>query len=130
MERVMELSLGIQKELEELKEDTDFMDWRYYNFRNRIKRRPKEANQRLFERLVQGKRKEKIAEEKSKKERRAQSITTVLSTKESDSENSNEKSQFMTFHNNTKLSRRQRIRSEGYSTFLNQIKETKDEKEK
>lgn len=41
MDRVMELSLGIQKQLEELKEDTDFMDWKYYNIYNRLTRRPK-----------------------------------------------------------------------------------------
>ena len=41
IDRVMELSLGIQKELEELKEDTDFMDDTYYNIWNRLSRRPK-----------------------------------------------------------------------------------------
>jgi len=41
MERVLELSLGMQKEMEELKEDTDFMDPFFYNIWNRLTRRPK-----------------------------------------------------------------------------------------
>jgi hypothetical protein len=41
MDRVMELTIGIQKDLEELKEDTDFMDPSFYNMWNRLSRRPK-----------------------------------------------------------------------------------------
>ncbi|CAI2381832.1 unnamed protein product [Moneuplotes crassus] len=55
MKRVVELSMGIQRELEEVKQDTDFTDWRNYNFKNRIKTRPKELNKKYYIEHVQGK---------------------------------------------------------------------------